>query len=125
MRGSFATGLPLVGVVAMVASCSSNGSDHASTRAEAASRTPAPASAYAAGALVQADSLGNTVIGGPDRGSLTFRFRAAWTGSVTAIRCYVIKNVNGRTGYSLGDGGTMRVAMQAPVASRTSRSAGC
>jgi hypothetical protein len=113
MRGPFATGLPLVGVVAMVASCSSNGSDHASTRAEAASRAPAPASAYRAGALVQADSLGNTVIGGPNRGSLTFRFRAAWTGSVTAIRCYVIKNVNGRTGYSLGDGGTMRVAMQA------------
>jgi hypothetical protein len=113
MRGPFATGLPLVGIVAMVASCSSNGSDQASTRAEAASRTPAPASAYRAGALVQADSLGNTVIGGPDRGSLTFRFRAAWTGSVTAIRCYVIKNVNGRTGYSLGDGGTMRVAMQA------------
>jgi len=113
MRGPFATGLPLVGVVAIVASCSSNGSDHASTRGEAASRTPAPANAYRAGALVQADSLGNTVIGGAERGSLTFRFRAAWTGSVTAIRCYVIKNVNGRTGYSLGDGGTMRVAMQA------------
>lgn len=113
MRGPFATGLPLVGVVAMVASCSSNGSDHASTRVEAASRTPPPASAYREGSLAQADSLGNTVIGGPDRGSLTFRFRAAWTGSVTAIRCYVIKNVNGRTGYSLGDGGTMRVAMQA------------
>jgi hypothetical protein len=113
MRGPFATGLPLVGVVAMVASCSSNGSDHASTRVEAASGTPPPASAFREGSLVQADSLGNTVIGGPERGSLTFRFRAAWTGSVTAIRCYVIKNVNGRTGYSLGDGGTMRVAMQA------------
>jgi hypothetical protein len=111
MRRTFATGLPLV--IVLASACSGNGSDHASSRAEPVTATSATAHAYRAGALVQADSLGNTVIGGPDRSSLTFRFRAKWTGSVTAIRCYVIKNVNGRTGYSLGDGGTMRVAMQA------------
>ena len=113
MPRAFATGLPLVGVIAVAAACSSNGSDHASSRSDSVSRASAPAGAYRAGTLVQADSLGNSVIGGPDRSSLTFRFRATWTGSVVAIRFYVIKNVNGRTGYSLGDGGTMRVAMQA------------
>ena len=111
MRRAFATGLPLVLVLA--SACSGNGSNHASSRAVPATATPAAVHAYRAGAIVQADSLGNTVIGGPDRSSLTFRFRATWTGSVVAIRCYVIKNVNGRTGYSLGDGGIMRVAMQA------------
>ncbi len=113
MRRAFATGLPMVAVIVLAAACSSNGSDRASGRADPVSGTAAAARTYRAGALVQADSLGNTVIGGPDRSSLTFRFRAAWTGSVVAIRCYVIKNVNGRTGYSLGDGGTMRVGMQA------------
>jgi hypothetical protein len=65
------------------------------------------------GSLVQADALGNTIIGGPDRSALTFRFRATWTGAVVAVRVYVIKNVNGRTGYSLGNGGVMRVALRA------------
>jgi hypothetical protein len=63
------------------------------------------------GSLVQADALGNTRIGGPGRTALAFRFRASWTGSVVAVRCYVIKNANGRTGYSGGDGGRMRVAL--------------
>ena len=45
------------------------------------------------------------------RGALAFRFRAKWTGSVAAVRFYVIHNVNGRTGYSGGTGGTLRVAI--------------
>jgi hypothetical protein len=114
MRRAFATGLPLAAVILLASACSNSSSGHATT---AASDPPiasaASARAYRAGALVQADSLGNTVIGGPDRSSLTFRFRAMWTGSVAAIRCYVIKNVNGRSGYSLGDMGTMRVLLQA------------
>jgi hypothetical protein len=71
-----------------------------------------PLSAQRLGSLVQADALGNTVIGGSDHTQLSFRFRATWTGSVVGIRCYVIKNVNGRSGYSNGSGGTMRVALQ-------------
>lgn len=65
------------------------------------------------GSLVQADALGNTVIGGQYRTALAFRFRATWTGSVAAVRVYVIRNVNGRTGYSEGNLGTMRVTLQA------------
>ena len=113
MRRAFATGLGLVAVIVPMSACSSSGSGHASSSSDPPAATSASARAFRAGALAQADSLGNTVIGGPDRSSLTFRFRATWTGSVTAIRCYVIKNVNGRSGYSLGDMGTMRVALQA------------
>jgi hypothetical protein len=92
-------------MIVLVAACSSSGSD----------RAPAsdPTTGARAGSLIQADALGNTVIGGPDRTALAFRFRATWTGTVVAVRCYVIKNVNGRTGYSEGDGGVMRVALRA------------
>jgi hypothetical protein len=86
--------------------CSSNGSDGSTTARAAALGT------LRTGSFVQADALGNTVIGGSDRTSLAFRFRATWTGTVTAIRCYVIKNVNGRSGYSSGTMGTLRVALE-------------
>jgi hypothetical protein len=89
----------------LASACSSSGSNHPSE--------PASAGAHRTGSLVQADALGNTVIGGPYRTALTFRFRATWTGSVVAVRIYVIRNVNGRTGYSAGDEGRMRVALQA------------
>jgi hypothetical protein len=80
---------------------------------DASTDAPVGARANHIGSLVQADALGNTVIGGFDRTQLSFRFRATWTGSVVAVRVYVIKNVNGRSGYSQGNGGTMRVALQA------------
>ena len=95
----------LIGAGLLASACSSSGSNH---RSEAA-----PAGAHRTGSLVQADALGNTVIGGPYRTMLTFRFRATWTGSVVAVRVYVIRNVNGRTGYSAGNEGRMRVALQA------------
>ena len=95
----------LIGTASLASACSSSGSNH---RSEAA-----PAGAHRTGSLVQADALGNTVIGGPYRTMLTFRFRATWTGSVVAVRVYVIRNVNGRTGYSAGNEGRMRVALQA------------
>jgi hypothetical protein len=63
------------------------------------------------GSFVQADALGNSHIGGPGRAALAFRFRATWTGSVAAVRFYIIRNVRGRTGYSDGTGGTLRVAL--------------
>ncbi len=81
--------------------------------------SPEPLSAGRLGSFAQADGLGNTVIGGPGRTQLSFRFRATWTGSVTAIRCYVIKNVNGKTGYSAGTGGAMRVTLESDSGSAT------
>jgi hypothetical protein len=93
-------------LVALASACSSSGSDRPR-------RSSDPGGAQRTGSLVQADALGNTVIGGPDRTALAFRFRATWTGSVTAVRVYVIRNVNGRTGYSEGNLGTMRVNLRA------------
>lgn len=78
----------------------------------AAGAAPVGSSPAHVGSVAQADALGNTVIGGSDRSQLAFRFRATWTGTVVAVRVYVIKNVNGRSGYSEGDGGTMRIALQ-------------
>ncbi|HEX7300479.1 MAG TPA: hypothetical protein VF257_15890 [Solirubrobacteraceae bacterium] len=95
-----------VALIALASACSSSGSDHSSV-------TSSRPFEQRSGSLIQADALGNTVIGGPDRTSLSFRFRATWTGSVAALRFYIIKNVNGRTGYSEGDGGVMRVSLQA------------
>jgi hypothetical protein len=93
-------------LAALAGGCVSNGSKDAGDTSARPADPPRP------GSLVQADALGNTVIGGPSRTSLAFRFRATWTGSVVAVRCYVIKNVNGRRGYSNGDGGVMRVSLQ-------------
>jgi hypothetical protein len=92
-------------VVLLTATCSA-----VSDRSSSAAATSGP---HRTGSLVQADALGNTVIGGSDRTALAFRFRAAWTGSAVAARFYVITNVNGRSGYSSGNGGTMRVSLRA------------
>jgi hypothetical protein len=100
------TACAAIPLIVVAAACSSSGSNGGSTA------TSAAAGSLRSGSFVQADALGNTVIGGSDRTSLAFRFRATWTGSVSAIRCYVIKNVNGRSGYSSGTMGTMRVALE-------------
>jgi hypothetical protein len=114
-RGLVAACVSIAAIVAAPAcsrSSSSNDSDP-SNGSIGSGAFADPAVASRTGSLVQADALGNTVIGGPDRSALTFRFRATWTGTVAAVRVYVIKNVNGRTGYSLGNGGVMRIALQA------------
>jgi hypothetical protein len=101
-------------IAASACSNSSGSSDsHGSTASSRSSAFADPGTASRMGSLVQADALGNTIIGGPDRSALTFRYRATWTGTVVAVRVYVIKNVNGRTGYSLGNGGVMRITLQA------------
>jgi hypothetical protein len=97
-------------LVVLASACSSSGSDGA--HSDPAGVVAAGARTLSAGSFVQADALGNSVIGGSDRSALAFRFRATWTGTVKAIRCYVIKNVNGRSGYSSGDMGTLRVALE-------------
>jgi hypothetical protein len=108
--------LTLFPIVLLAPGCFNSGSDDvgsAAARSASAFNTP-----DRPGSLVQADALGNTVIGGSARTALAFRFRATWTGSVVGVRVYVIKNVNGRTGYSAGDGGTMRVALHADSGGR-------
>ena len=100
-------------LVVVASACSSSGSNGASTASGAIG-----GATLRSGSFVQADSLGNTVIGGSDRSSLAFRFRATWTGSVAAIRFYVIKNVNGRSGYSSGTMGTLRVALESDSGGR-------
>ena len=102
-------------LVVVASACSSSGSNGAST---ASGAIGAIGATLRSGSFVQADSLGNTVIGGSDRSSLAFRFRATWTGSVAAIRFYVIKNVNGRSGYSSGTMGTLRVALESDSGGR-------
>lgn len=105
-RTAVAVACPLM---IFASACASRGSD---SESDSPARPSDPPRAYGTGSLVQADALGNTVIGGSNRTALAFRFRATWTGSVVAVRSYVIKNVNGRTGYSSGDGGIMRVTLR-------------
>jgi hypothetical protein len=109
-----AVALAAIPVVLLVSTCSSRGADRPDPTASAA----LVSGAHRAGSLVQADALGNTVIGGRDRTSLSFRFRAAWTGSVDGLRFYVITNTSERSGYSSGDGGTMRVSLRADSGGR-------
>jgi hypothetical protein len=104
-RLKFAAGPAAALVAIAVVASSDSGADQ--------KRPLGVAAAQPTGSLVQADALGNTRIGGPDRTALAFRFRGSWTGSIVAVRCYVITNRNGRTGYSGGDGGRLRVALRA------------
>jgi hypothetical protein len=102
-------------LVVLASACSSSGSDAKSNGSSASGGIAARATSpftLGTGSLVQADALGNTVIGGDDRTSLSFRFKATWTGTVKSVRFYVIKNVNGRSGYSSGSMGTLRVALE-------------
>src|SRR5215208_6804358 len=84
--------------------------DAPDTTAEGTARTTRSAVA-AKSATVAADSLANTRIGGPYGTVLAFRFRAGWTGQVRGVRFYVVRNSDGRTGYSGGTGGTLRIAL--------------
>ena len=87
-----------------------------STMASAAvgqARTPGTAAEAGAafGSRVAADALDNFPIGGPRREAFAYRFRAQWTGTVTAVRFFAILNTEDRTGYSGGTGGTFRVSL--------------
>jgi hypothetical protein len=95
------------GVVALVTAWS-NDRPRAGTSPDAAI---APEDTTRPGSLVAADSLANTRIGGPYGTALAFRFRAGWTGTVRAVRFYVIVNNRARRGYSGGTWGSLRVAL--------------
>jgi hypothetical protein len=87
------------------------GEDRDDERGSVAGANIALRSASSRDATVAADSLANTRIGGPYGTTLAFRFRSRWTGAVRAIRFYVVLNSDGRTGYSDGTGGTLRIAL--------------
>lgn len=86
------------------------GTDAPDTAAKGAAEQPRRATASRS-ATVAADTLANTRIGGPYGTVLAFRFRSAWTGEVRGVRFYVVRNSDGRTGYSGGTGGTLRVTL--------------
>ena len=91
---------------------------------DAPARDPARAARSAVeakSATVAADSLANTRIGGPYGTVLAFRFRAAWTGQVRGVRFYVVRNSDGRSGYSGGTGGTLRIALTRDANGRPGR----
>ncbi len=56
------------------------------------------------------DSLNNTVVGGPDGRSTSYRFRATTSARLDSIRIYVIGP--GHAGYGAGTGGTWAVTVQ-------------
>jgi hypothetical protein len=81
----------------------------ASVASAASGQTAASQSWF--GPRVGADSLANTPIGSAGHYVLAYRFRAAWSGSIAALRFYVITNPPGYTEYSGGSLGTLRVSL--------------
>ena len=65
-----------------------------------------PSGCYGPG--LAADSLANTVVGGPYGNMVSYRFRAGHSGSLQQIHVYLIPNV---TGYAAGTGGQIRVTV--------------
>lgn len=108
-RTGFLLTCALVSCAVAVLACSGSASDR--TDAREASGTPTSARALRQGSFVSADALANTRIGGPFGTALAFRFRAARSGTVSGVRFYIVANSGGRTGYSGGTGGRLRVAL--------------
>jgi hypothetical protein len=107
MRGARLLALAALATGATACWGGSESADPAATRAAGDERR----GAASRNATVAADSLANTRIGGPYGTVLAFRFRSGWTGEIRALRFYVVRNSDGRTGYSAGTGGTLRVAL--------------
>jgi hypothetical protein len=107
MRGALA--LVVAALLAGATACW-GGSESGDT-AETNAATGKARAAGSRNSTVAADSLANTRIGGPYGTVLAYRFRSRWTGEIRALRFYVITNPGGRTGYSGGTGGTLRIAL--------------
>ena len=60
------------------------------------------------GSGYSADSLANTVIGGPSGNVVSYRFQAGSTGPLLAVRPFFIWSAE-KMGYAAGQGGTIRV----------------
>jgi hypothetical protein len=93
---------------ALGCSCSGGATD---SQPQPARKGVAPQAPGLRGSMVAADSLANTRIGGPYGTVLAYRFRSRWTGVVRGVRFYITVNSDGRSGYSGGSGGTLRIAL--------------
>jgi hypothetical protein len=97
--------------VSAAASCASDSHQAKTSHAESSAAVRGLGAGNLPGEVVAADTLANTRIGGPYGTVLAFRFRAAWTGVVRAVRFYAVLNSDGRDGYSGGTGGTLRITL--------------
>jgi len=71
--------------------------------------TPTPAF-YGSG--WSADSLANTIVGGPSGNQVSYRFQARYSQALEAVRVFFIWS-NTKAGYASGGGGTVRVDVMA------------
>jgi hypothetical protein len=64
------------------------------------------------GSGLSADSLANTVLGGPSLNSASYRFQTKYTGPLKGIRVFFIWSLV-KAGYQAGQGGTIQVQLMA------------
>jgi len=72
------------------------------------------------GSAIGADSLNNSVVGGPDGRMVSYRFRATESAELTSIRVYVVTG----SGYSGGSNGSLSVTVQTDDGSAGHRPSG-
>ena len=77
------------------------------------STPPPPPSGKVYGAGWAGDSLNNYPIGDSSRKRASFRFRADATGSLQTLRVFWVDNRGSAGGYALGNGGTIKMEVQA------------
>jgi hypothetical protein len=71
-----------------------------------------PLTTFYYGSGFSADSLANTVVGGPSANSVSYRFQARYTTPLNGFRVFFIWS-SLKTGYNAGLGGTIRVDLMA------------
>ncbi len=67
------------------------------------------ASGVRIGPGIAADNLNNSIVGGPKRQKVAYRFRAKTTARLKSVTIYII---NGKSGYSGGNGGRLRITVR-------------
>lgn len=73
---------------------------------------PLPVNSFYYGSGLSADSLANTVLGGPSLNSASYRFQAKHASSLKGIRVFFIWSLL-KSGYQAGGGGTIQVDLKA------------
>ena len=88
------------------------------------STAPAPATGSTYGSGIGADSLANTQVGGTNcrctNASVSYRFRATTSSSLSSIRIYLIDG----SGYSGGNGGTLSITIRTDDGTSSHRPSG-
>ncbi len=103
------SGDSMVGVVvtdSLNTSAQANVSIDINSETQASSSSGTPSSYYGSG--IGADSLGNTVVGGPYENMASYRFLAMHSGAVQQFLIYLIPN---HVNYAAGTGGTIQVTV--------------